>query len=155
MYIREATINEVDMLNTFIRLSKGHWGYSDSFLDEFIARWGLNKSYLENNSVQVIEKSGDIVGIFGFSVNANNEIELDLFFINAVMIGKGFGKMMWRKCIEYAKLREWKSFKLISDPNAELFYQHMGAKKIMDYESFPGRFVPIMCYHIVDHPESS
>jgi N-acetylglutamate synthase-like GNAT family acetyltransferase len=146
--IREAKIDEIDALNKFICASKGHWGYTEKFLDEFIARWRLNKKYFEKNSVQIIENSNEIIGIFSFSLEGNNEVELDLFFINSCMIGKGFGKIMWEKCIEYAALRGWKSFKLIADPNSEPFYLRMGAKTITNFESFPGRFVPIMRYQM-------
>ncbi|WP_019217185.1 hypothetical protein [Legionella tunisiensis] len=55
---------------------------------------------------------------------------------------------MWQHALQYTIGKGWKHFQLIADPNAEGFYKHMGAKTVQKFESFPGRFVPIMHYDI-------
>jgi N-acetylglutamate synthase-like GNAT family acetyltransferase len=149
MKLRKASADEVEALNQFIRLSKGVWGYSDDFLDEFIERWGLTKETLEKKSVKILEMDGEIHGVFSFGPNKKKKIELDLFFVNPKFIKTGIGRKMWNFIDEYARANKWKGFELISDPNAEEFFQRMGAKTVSTVESFPGRFVPVMKYELI------
>lgn len=144
MNLREALPSEVDTLNHFIRASKAVWGYSDDFLNEFIDRWGLSTESLENKPVKIVEENGLIYGVFCLAPNDKKNIELDLFFVNSHYIKTGIGRKMWAMVNDYARLKKWKTFELIADPNSEAFYLHMGAKTVGTFESFPGRFVPIM-----------
>ena len=148
MQFRQANTHEIDDLNLLIRSSKSFWKYSSDFLDSYIKKWGLNEDYMANNYIAVLEEQQSTYGLWSFS-NDDEEPVLDNFFLHPAYIGQGLGKFMWQHVIAYATAQDWHSFQLLSDPNAEIFYEHMGAKKIGDYESHPGRFVPIMRKHTI------
>ncbi len=147
MIFRKATITELDKLNQFLRDSKGVWGYSDSFLDDFIKKFGLTENHLQTNEVMMFEENSQLKAIFSFSYKSD-EAKLDDFFVAPALIRQGLGKLMWQAVLEYACAKNWPSFILISDPNAQGFYEKMGAVKIADHETFSGRFVPVMRYTI-------
>src|SRR5438128_8501564 len=45
MQARSATIADLMEINQFIRDSKSFWGYSESFLNAFMERWGVKSAY--------------------------------------------------------------------------------------------------------------
>ncbi len=141
---RIADMSELHDLNKLIRFSKGHGGYSTEFLDAFMNKWGLTKEYMSENQVAILEENEIKCGIFSFNCGNRGAVELTVFFVNNQLIGKGIGKKLWKAASRYALEKKWEKFELISDPNAEKFYEKMGAKKIGEVESFPGRFVPLM-----------
>lgn len=145
MQTRPADPSELEQINAFIRKSKSYWGYTEAFLDAFMEKWRvkLKGAFLENELI-FLEQDKQPVGLFAFKINEQDLPELDLFFIDFNRIGQGIGKAMWQQVLNFAKKRGWEKFLLISDPNAEGFYIKMGAKTISRFESFPGRFVPVM-----------
>ncbi|KTD64035.1 GNAT family N-acetyltransferase [Legionella spiritensis] len=144
MQYRRANVSELPKINEFIYQSKNYWGYSPTFMMDFMNKWGVTLSFFETCEIILAEENNTLLGLFAFKINEDNKPELDLFFINAKKIQQGLGKLVWQQAIEYAKNKGWHEFLLISDPNAEGFYRAMGAEVIDTYESFPGRFVPIM-----------
>lgn len=52
---RSAMVSELTKINALIRASKAYWGYSDAFLDEFMAKWGMKEAYFHINEVVLIE----------------------------------------------------------------------------------------------------
>ena len=96
MNYRHAKLSEINKLNAFIRSSKGYWSYSDSFLDYFMEKWGLTSSHFQHSEIVLIEENDILYGLFAFKMNAANNPELDLFFINPNFIRQGIGKIMWQ-----------------------------------------------------------
>ena len=144
MMHRCANVTDLGNINTLIRESKGFWGYSDSFLDEFMQQWGIKESYLHTNEVILLEVESNLMGLYAFKINNQQAPELDVFFVARNKIGTGVGKSMWQQALHYAFVHQWAEFEIIADPNAEQFYERMGAKTVGTFESFPGRFVPVM-----------
>ncbi len=143
---RHAHSTDLNKINGLIRGSKAHWGYTETFLDQFMEQWGIQEHYLHANTVFLFEKEKELLSLFSFKINEEQFPELDLFFVHRNQIGKGIGKIMWQHVVHYASEQNWTEFKLIADPHAEQFYKHMGAKNIGVFESFPGRFVPVMMF---------
>ncbi|CEG58554.1 GNAT family N-acetyltransferase [Legionella fallonii] len=148
MIPRRAHTTDINIINTLIRESKGHWGYTETFLDEFMKQWGIKEHYIHTNEVVLLEKEKELISLFAFKINEEQLPELDLFFVHRNQIGKGIGKIMWQHVMHYAVEQNWTEFKIIADPHAEQFYQYMGAKNIGVFESFPGRFVPAMMFQL-------
>ncbi|MCL9685053.1 GNAT family N-acetyltransferase [Legionella maioricensis] len=144
MLPRNVMISDLEIINSLIRESKGFWGYSDAFLDDFMKQWGVKETYIHSNDLILFGKGEGLIGLYAFKINDDEAPELDLFFINRKQIGQGIGKIMWQHALDHALKHHWTEFKIIADPNAEPFYKRMGATTIGTFESFPGRFVPVM-----------
>lgn len=150
MLFREAKKDELNVLNAIIKASKAHWGYSSEFIQDFMDKFGMTQEYLDKEHISVLTQTQPIA-VIAFS---HQEIEpmLDYFFLTPALIGQGLGRKMWQQVLAIAKKNKWASFQFYSDPNAENFYHHMGAKTIGKHESFPGRFVPILRYTYIPRP---
>ena len=124
--------------------SKSYWGYSESFLNKFMKDWRLTQDYIEKYKVMGHFDNNEWVAFFSFS--DKEEPMLDNFFLKPTHIGRGIRSIMWQEAIRHIRHQNWKSFQLIADPNAELFYLKMGAFITSNLETYPGRIVPVMTY---------
>lgn len=149
MEFRKAKNDEIPSLNLLIKESKGHWGYTEEFCQAFIEKWGISSDFFNTGILEALCDGDDIVGIIGMIPTEEYPI-LDYFFIKPAYIGRGLGKKMWEHVIKIAAEQNWKTFRFISDPNSEAIYKHFGAQTIGKVESFPGRFVPLMEYKMVE-----
>lgn len=136
--IKNATTKNLDAINTLLRASKAYWGYDEKFMNLFMQKLGISKSYLLKNKIKLLYLNGDITGFYNFILNNDGDLELDNFFLHPQYIGKGLGKKLWDACCQTAREYKKNEFIIWSDPNAEPFYNRMGCKKI------GGRSSPIM-----------
>lgn len=148
--IKDATPSDLKQINEIMQLSKKHWKYDDEFLTKFISKFGITNEYIENHTTKLLYLDESLVGFFSFSINKENEFELDNFFLHPNFIGKGIGRKLWDACCQTAKELGQKEFILWSDPNAESFYLKMGCQKIGVRESpmMPNRYPPILKYKL-------
>ncbi len=61
-------------------------------------------------------------------------------------MGKGLGRILFDTIAKHARSLGFTSLNIHSDPYAEAFYLHMGAKKVGDLPSgsIPGRTLPLL-----------
>lgn len=128
--IISATADNVVQLNHIMRLSKGHWGYDEHYLNRFIDKYAITADYLKNNIVRLVYCNDTLIGFFSFLYHADQSIELDNLFLYPEYIGKGLGKKIWSFCCATAKQDGIKKFFLWSDPYSESFYEKMCCIKI-------------------------
>jgi streptomycin 6-kinase len=147
--IKQATVENCQDINQILRLSKGHWGYSEDFLDRFMAGFSITEEYLEMYDVKLFLVDNEIAGYFNFITNQAGEFELDNFFLHPRYIGRGLGRSLWDSCCQIAK-NHAKEFVIWSDPNAEAFYAKMGCERIGVRKSptMPDRYPPVMKYKL-------
>ena len=149
--VREANTIDIPLINEILRHSKAYWGYEDSFMEAFMNKFSLDETYLKQYIVKVVCLEGQVIGFFSF-IYEKEKLELDYFFLHPRHIGKGYGKKAWDACCAFARELNVSEVTLISDPNAETFYQKMGCKKIGNKESpfIKGRYLPVMRYVFVN-----
>ena len=152
-----ASENHISIINNLMRKSKAHWGYDDDFMKKFMSLFQVTANYLETsitkllyNQQQQRNHSESIIGFYSFSLDINNGLELDNFFVSPDSIGKGFGKCLWGYAVEECKPLGKKEFVLWSDPYAEMFYEKMGCVKIGIKPSpmMPNRRPAIFKYYV-------
>lgn len=127
VFIRHPKESEALVLTKLILRSKAYWGYSEEFLKSVEKELTVTEHYLKNAVAFVAELDSKIVGIVGLSLKKD---ELEFLFIEPDYIGKGLGKLLWNKFLSEIRSQGITSFKILSDPGAEPFYQRMGAKRI-------------------------
>jgi ribosomal protein S18 acetylase RimI-like enzyme len=145
MKIKEASINDNEILTEITKKSKAYWGYSA----EQILKWNNNltisRDYIENNSVFKLVNNTEIVGYYSYLIKEEKNVILDNLFILPEYIGKGFGKHLMIDFLNRMKNGKFEKITLNSEPNAENFYLKIGFKKIGEFEtSIKNRFMPIM-----------
>jgi GNAT superfamily N-acetyltransferase len=140
--------SDITLLNTLMRAGKGYWGYPEDRLDRFMAKFGIKEdSFLEAAFGFVAEDNKKVIGYYTFKTNEEVP-KLEDFFLDTQFIGKGYGRKLWNHCIEQALVNGWQEFVIWSDPNAQAFYEHIGAITIGERPivTMPGLVAPIMKY---------
>jgi GNAT superfamily N-acetyltransferase len=103
------------------------------------------------NLVYVVEDSSGILGYYELLPTATtSKGYLESLFVLPRAIGMGCGKQLWQHLIQTAAEHGYTCFEFEADPNAEGFYQHMGAYRIGERASgiVAGRLLPLMRYDL-------
>jgi streptomycin 6-kinase len=149
--IRKATLEDLPELNRVLRSSKGHWGYTEEYLNEFMEKLRVTENRIRNYHNFCVYVDDQYVGFYAFRKIDEHKDELDFFFLDSPYIGKGFGRLMWDSCLDTATKLGIKDFVLNAEPNSEAFYLKLGCKKIDSKASVLSsetRQIPILFYSI-------
>lgn len=144
--IRLASVHEAKSLSELALRSKAHWGYSDTFLQACRAELTVEESEIADHNVFVLERAGVVLGFHSLEHISSHTVELGFLFIEPAEIGFGHGRSLATHAIAEAKKRGYQTLLIQGDPNAEAFYEAIGASKVGSRESasVPGRQLPLL-----------
>ena len=134
MQIRRATPDEAGTLTAIAHAAKRHWNYPEKWIAQWTFDLTITPDFIANNEVYVAVVDGDIAGCCALVVG-DSLAELEHMWIDPQQMGKGVGRSLF----EYTKQRAQEmgliELELSADPNAEGFYQRMGAKRIGEIQA--------------------
>lgn len=143
--IRAARPEDAKSLCPMAIASKALWGYSEEQMEIFREELTFSGEQLVDLMGHVAELNGELVGYYTLVAHFDDEIELEHLFVDSKHLKEGIGRQLLEHAIEFSRDRGHRRMKIISDPNAELFYIKSGAHKIGDHQSsIPGRTIPIL-----------
>ncbi len=142
--IRRAVSDDVESLTTLAHDAKRHWGYSE----ELIALWSreltFTPEYVARHAVYVASVKDRAVGVYAL-VRTDRECELEHLWVRPAFLGRGVGRALVNHAIATARAWNVTSIKIVADPNAEGFYDRLGAIRVGDVPSRPrGRRLPLL-----------
>ena len=124
--IRPALAEEALKLTRIAHESKRHWGYPDNWISHWKDALTITSEYIEANQVFVAEDDEHVIGFYALVVS-DNRAELDHMWVSPDHLGSGIGKALFVHAMRSAKGQNLSEVEILSDPNAEGFYQKMGA----------------------------
>lgn len=137
MEIRAARVGEDGLLSDLaFRSSLEHWNYPPEFMDWEPEAIAITPDFLTERITNLLEVDGRIVGFYVLSGEAP-QMELSRMMIEPDMIGKGYGRLLWDHAVETARSHGVRLITLDADPNAEPFYQRMGAVTTGELDLIP------------------
>ena len=151
MKIRPAREEELRELSDLCMRSKAWWGYDDAFMEACRDELSVTEQDLRDTPVAVLEVNGQPVGVA--QVDPQGELaELDKLFVDPRAIGTGAGRKLWEWSVGTARSLGAKKFKVVADPGAAAFYEHMGAVPAgsVPSGSIPGRELPCLVLELDD-----
>lgn len=114
----------------------------------------LPSEVFSNDLIEVLKLDDEIIGYYAlkeppFSTEGL-PYELSALFVKAGQQGKGLGTLLFRRAVAKARSRGWKKLEWISDPDAEVFYQKMGAAVTGYFENLlnPAVDLPVFTYSL-------
>ncbi|MGI8733344.1 MAG: GNAT family N-acetyltransferase [Pyrinomonadaceae bacterium] len=129
MNIREASSEEATELTRIAHEAKRHWGYPEHWLKRWEADLTITPDFILNNHVYVAEDENQLSGFYALSVKAD-KAELEHMWVAPDCIGTGVGKALFIAAMQKASELQLRAVEISSDPNAEGFYQKMGAHRV-------------------------
>jgi GNAT superfamily N-acetyltransferase len=143
--LRPAEPDEAGALTALALRAKAAWGYSDEFMARVRDEMTIGPADIERDRVEVVEIDGQVVGFYRLQRRATTAWLEDLF-VEPDLMASGWGRTLLERACQVA--REWGAaeLELESDPHAEAFYLHLGARRVGLAESraVPGRQLPVM-----------
>jgi GNAT superfamily N-acetyltransferase len=144
---RAARSDEAELLTEIALRSKGHWGYSQAFLDACRSELTFRPEDVATRRIVVADSPSGIVGFYSIDDRPPSG-ELGNLWVVPERIGTGLGKRLWQHAVDSAREAGYTSLRIEADPNAAGFYEAMGADRISEVPSgsVPGRTLPLLLF---------
>jgi GNAT superfamily N-acetyltransferase len=141
--LRPARPGEEDALSELCLRSKAHWGYGSDFMAAVAPHLKVTPEAIATGRTVVAELNGAILGVCQIEPGSTHGT-LDLLFITPDAIGHGVGRILFNDACKRLKAAGETIMTILSDPDAEAAYIHMGARRVEMRPSdvFKGRELP-------------
>lgn len=127
--IRRAMPDESETLTALAHAAKGHWNYPQEWIDSWQLDLTLTPEFIANNEVFVAIVDERIAGCSALVIE-EHLAELEHMWIYPEQMGKGVGRALFEHVAQRARASGFRELELSADPNAEPFYERMGAQRI-------------------------
>jgi GNAT superfamily N-acetyltransferase len=132
--IRRARPDEAAVLTEIAHAAKRHWGYPEKWIQQWQADLTITPEFIANNEVYVAEKGETIAGC-GALCFGDVVAELEHMWIRPEHMGAGIGRALFNHLRARAMSLKRPALEFSADPNAEGFYERMGARRIGEVRS--------------------
>lgn len=132
--IRRARTDEADVLTEIAHAAKRHWGYPENWIEHWKADLTITPDFIRNNEMYAAVSGEEVLGccaiVFSDSPTGDPRAELEHMWIRPEHMGTGVGRALFLHVRERAADLKVLVLEISADPNAEGFYQRMGARRI-------------------------
>ena len=109
--------------------AKRHWGYPERWIESWRDALTITPEFLARHETFSAVMDGKIVGFCSLGQKESHAELLHLWVLPERM-GQGIGRALFFHAIERTKTLGFRTLEIESDPNAEGFYQRMGARRV-------------------------
>lgn len=144
--IIRALPEQADILTHITIASKRYWNYPERWMQIWLPLLTISPEYISENEVWV-KIFGDKPVAYYSLQQAGSELWLDNLWLLPEFIGRGIGKELFLHAVERSRQCDGSILKIEADPNAEAFYEKMGARRVGEHHSEVDghpRILPIM-----------
>lgn len=132
--ISRAKPEEADTLTKIAHAAKRHWGYPENWIEHWKYDLTITPEFIICNETFVATIGEEIVGCCAIVLN-DSRAELEHMWIKPEYMGAGVGRTLLLHAKDRAVDLKVSALELSADPNAEGFYQRMGATRIGEVRS--------------------
>lgn len=144
MEIRQADPDEAPRLTEIAFAAKRHWGYDESLIELWSDELTMSEHFIAAHDVYCATRQGTILGFYALTRDGD-VFELEHMWVEPALIGTGVGAELFEHAAQTVTSQGGTVMRIGSDPNAEGFYERMGARRIGNVPSRPeGRTLPLL-----------
>lgn len=108
--------------------AKRHWNYPERWIQIWRDLLTVTPELVAANPTFAAIEDDRLVGFS--SLTTKPRPDLTHLWVLPSAMGRGVGRALFERVVEQARALEFSTFEIEADPNAEAFYQHMGAKRV-------------------------
>lgn len=143
--IRHAGEGDAVRLTEIAHAAKRHWGYPEAWIAAWRDPLTLTPEYLAKQHVRLAELDGTTAGFYALRKN-RDFAELEHLWVDPAFMGRGLGRKLMACAVEVCRSEGIGRIEIDSDPYAESFYVHLGARRTgktpAPAEGDPERYLP-------------
>jgi GNAT superfamily N-acetyltransferase len=150
--IRRASPDQAETLTRIAVAAKRHWNYPDRWIQIWSPLLTISPEFIETHDAYVAYVGGEPVGVCAISVE-EEKASVEHLWVLPDFVGKGIGKALFEHMISRCRDLGVQVLEIESDPNAQGFYERMGAKvvgeRVSEVDGQP-RILPVLEMKLVD-----
>lgn len=127
--IVRAKREDAKTLTEIAHSAKRHWRYPENWIEAWQDVLTMRSEFIAENMSYCAIEDGRPVGFYVLT-KEDDGIHLDHLWILPQAMGRGIGRALFEHAATQAKAVGCSCIKIESDPNAEGFYQRMGAVRV-------------------------
>jgi ribosomal protein S18 acetylase RimI-like enzyme len=150
MQITRAKADDADVLTEIAHAAKRHWGYPERWMERWRDVLTMRPAFITANIAYCAIADNRVVGFYILTTE-DDGLHLDHLWILPAAIRRGLGRALFEHAADQAKRSGFDSIKIEADPNAEGFYQRMGAERVgLNVTEIEGerRELPLLVYAV-------
>ena len=113
--------------------AKAHWGYDRALVEEWALGGDFDPESLRKRLLYVAESDGHPVG-WAALIPRGEVGWLEDLWVEPAWIGRGVGRALFEHVAAEARQRGARRLEWEAEPNAQGFYEHLGATYVRDSE---------------------
>jgi len=129
MQIARAEISQAPALSAIAWTAKAHWGYPAHWMEQWRELLTITPDFVAQHETFVAHLAGEAIGFYAL-VETPDSISLDHLWVLPERIGQGIGRALFKHAAGRAAARGASRLTIESDPQAEPFYLHLGARRV-------------------------
>ena len=144
--IRRASPEDAEQLTQITISSKRYWNYPENWIQAWLASLTITSEYILANETWVAVVNEKCVAYYSLKYD-DEYLWLDNLWVLPEFMGRGIGRRLFHHALERSRARGESVLKIEADPNAQSFYERMGAHKVGEHRSMVDgqtRVLPIM-----------
>ena len=132
--VLRATPEQAGELTTITIAAKRHWNYPERWIQFWLPVLTISPGYIRENETWAAVQ--DDMCIAYYSLKEEDEsLWLDNLWVLPEFMGQGIGRDLFQHALERSRILGAVIMGIVSDPNAQNFYEKMGARKVGEVQS--------------------
>lgn len=134
MKIERARTEHASELTTIAISAKRHWNYPERWFEIWLPLLTISPDYISRNETWVAVVDTTMAGFYSLHKDGES-LWLDNLWVLPEFMGKGIGKQLFQHALDRSRVFGASSLGIESEPNAQSFYEKMGAQKVGEHHS--------------------
>jgi GNAT superfamily N-acetyltransferase len=127
--VRSARPTESEELSALAGAAKALWGYSERQLALWSSELRISRESIVSEPTFVAEEHGRSVGVAQLDTKTL-PWAVECLWVHPSAVRRGVGTLLVHHLLAHARANDQSALRVDSDPNAEAFYLHLGARRV-------------------------
>jgi GNAT superfamily N-acetyltransferase len=132
--ILRATPDQAGVLTTITIASKRHWNYPEKWIQIWLPLLTITPEYILENETWIAVEGEKCAACYSLKQD-NESLWLDNLWVLPEFMGQGIGQGLFLHALERSRVFGATALKIEADPNAQSFYEKMGARKVGEHHT--------------------
>jgi len=129
MQILRAKPDDAGALSEIAFTAKRHWGYPEPWIESWRDALTIDPQFIVSHETYAAVVEGRPVGFYALD-RKESRLHLQHMWVLPRAMGRGVGRSLFHHALERTQALGFRELEIESDPNAEGFYQRMGARRV-------------------------